>query len=170
MKSRYEKEFYAALDRGRENGFIANRCPPQEGKFLSPEMIEVIRNALNHQIQGNFNLMVGQCFKMHFMMKPIVERLLNTRAYCTIGYIKLDGHYSHKMELNELVSRLSEGPITTQNTSLHSWITLPTMEIIDLTTMTSKAKAEKRPMKIDIIWGESGKFDVEFYPQLAASE
>lgn len=171
MVSRYEKEFYSALDRGKEHGFIANKQPSKEGRLLSPEIIDVVRIALNDQIKGNIDLMAGECFKVHFMMRPIIESILNTRAYFTIGYIKLDGQYIHKMELDELLSRLSGGPITTQNTSLHAWITLPTMEVIDLTTMTSKAKAERRPAnQIDIIWGESGSFDVEFYPQLAGNE
>ena len=65
-------------------------------------------------------------------MRPIVEALLGTKAYFTLGYIKHDGEYQHKMNLSVLLDMLRKGLIMDPKMKLHAWITLPNMEIIDL--------------------------------------
>ena len=74
------------------------------------------------------------------------------------------------MELDDLFKRLSPDTQITDTLNLHAWITLPTMEIIDLTTMTTKNVAQNNAVnELEIIHGYSGKDDIEYYPQIAAT-
>lgn len=171
MKSQYEKEFYKALDVGKKHGFSSERYSLIEGNLLSSDIINIIEIAVNDKWGGGIDSMAGKCVKVHSEMKPIIESILGVKAYLTFGYIKLQGKYVYKRDINELLENFEKAPVTEQEVSLHAWITLPSMEIIDLTTMVSWAIAKKITIKkIDIVWGKVGQLGMEFFPQLAGNE
>ena len=171
MSNSYEEKFYDSLKVGAVNGFNAVQYPPIKGTLLTNQIIDTLRNKLVEAVGGDISIIAGQCFKVHFIMLPIVEALLGTKAYFTLGYIKHDGEYQHKMNLSVLLDMLRKGLIMDPKMKLHAWITLPNMEIIDFTTFTSLAVARDSSVDlIDIIYGLSGSRDVDYYPQLSGNE
>ncbi|MDO6488216.1 hypothetical protein Q4503_10925 [Colwellia sp. 6_MG-2023] len=171
MSNSYENKFYDSLKLGAVNGFKAVQHPSIKGSLLTKQIIDTLREKLVEAVRGDISVIAGQCFKVHYMMRPIVEELLGAKAYFTLGYIKLNGEYQHKMELSVLLDMLSKGLITDPKMKLHAWITLPNMEIIDFTTLTSVAFANNSSLElVDIIYGLSGSRDVDYYPQLSGNE
>ncbi|MBF4426108.1 hypothetical protein, partial [Vibrio anguillarum] len=167
----YEDKFYESLKLGAINGFKAVQHPPIKGTLLTKQIVDTLREQLLEVVRGDISLIAGQCFKVHYIMRPLVEKLLGINAYFTLGYIKLDGEYQHKMELSVLLDMLSKGLVMDPKMKLHAWITLPNMEIIDFTTFTSVAFANDSSLEqIDIIYGLSGSRGVEYYPQLSGNE
>lgn len=167
---RYEKHLTTALTKGRELKFDAHEYPRTTGLLIKKEHIDTIKIELLKKIKGNISNLTGNCFPTHTEMKPIIESILGVETYYTIGYLKIDGEFIHKMELDDLFKRLSPDTQITDTLNLHAWITLPTMEIIDLTTMTTKNVAQNNAVnELEIIHGYSGKDDIEYYPQIAAT-
>lgn len=166
----YEKCLFSALEKGEELGYDANEHPRIDRSIITTENIEEIKAVLFKLIKGEVSNLMGNCFPVHTLMKPSIEKILGVGAYFTIGYMRIDGKYIHKMEIEDLLKILSPDVQITGDLNLHAWITLPSMEIIDLTTMTTKNMVENGSVnELDIIYGLSGSDSIDYFPQIAAT-
>jgi hypothetical protein len=166
----YENFLLSALKKGAELGYEASEHHRINKLIITTKHIEEIRVVLLKLIKGELSNLMGNCFPIHTLMKPTIEKVLGIGAYFTIGYLRIDGEYIHKMEIEDLLKILSPDVQVTGNLNLHAWITLPSMEIIDLTTMTTKNMAQNRSVnELAIIHGLSGTDNIEYFPQIAAT-
>lgn len=136
----YSEEFLKALERTLR----FNLAPP-EGVCETPTRImndKRVRN-LNRVLTPVFDditsyeQMVGQCMPLHLKARPVLEEWLGCPVYYTIGWID-DGTPNglYKFDDDMIADKLANGH--QDNTiNIHAWLTLPSMEIIDLTFTTT---------------------------------
>ncbi|AUX73937.1 hypothetical protein [Erwinia pyrifoliae] len=81
----------------------------------------------------------AQCVRTNFYMQPILSNVIGKECALTFGYIK-DGETDYFKQDNsfykeKLTSKVS-GVV-----NIHAWLTLPSMEILDLTICTTRLVA-----------------------------
>lgn len=134
----YETKFKEALARTRKFGLsLPDVVSSGQNRFLS----EKTQNELPFIIRDNLGILdedeiVLQCLLLNIRLKNVFSKYFNCPIYYTIGYVGIDGHYMYKQTEESLFSMLengAEGP----SVSLHAWLTLPSMEILDFSIATS---------------------------------
>lgn len=82
---------------------------------------------------------VGKCLKSHIVFQPYLEKAISVPVTYTVGYIK--GKSQNFFEFSEADANnwISNG-ISKNKVKLHSWLSLPSGEIIDLTFLLTFAK------------------------------
>ncbi len=138
----YAVEWAAALERTARFGLPAPRVPPVgRGPYLTedrlPEIFPILRDALGKPVTTK--ALVGQCLQVTWAFLPAVERWLGCQAYFTIGGIDLGpnrqwGRFDDAFIGSTLAKGHAGGPV-----EVHAWLTLDSMEILDVTLMTSIA-------------------------------
>jgi len=74
------------------------------------------------------------CHRVSYFMKPILEKYFDTELYLTIGYISNGESTYFPISESQITNLLIEKPKEVQETiPFHVWLTLPSLEIIDLT-------------------------------------
>lgn len=105
---------------------------------------------LPEKIKASFGLLrpsdiSAQCIKINFEALPVINNWLQCQALFTLGWIddgSVNGYF--KFDENFIRDRLLS-PRIEERVSVHAWITLPSMEIIDLTFPTTLATLYKTP-------------------------
>ncbi len=136
----YEKEFRDAIKRTVEWGignpkFNQTKKGYINNKFLS-SFQENVKDSFG--VLGSKDLAL-RCFEFNLQIKPLVEDMLGTEVFYTLGFIDTPKISFFKSDLKRLKSHLSIGNHVSQPVHLHSWLTLPSHEIIDSTFFTSYA-------------------------------
>lgn len=75
--------------------------------------------------------MYANCMGLHYKVKPVIEEYLSSDVYFTLGYASIYAKNIFYLD-DELIENLLENGLQEQPT-IHAWLTLPTMEIIDFT-------------------------------------
>lgn len=146
----YKDEFTDAAKRTTRLGLI---CPAIETDH-KPYLVGKGNKDFQMVMQGIFSkvtkdYLVAKCFEFHTSQKETIENIFNTQCYFTLGYIECPGQnffYQTEDTLNGMLKNK-----VTDSVSLHAWLTLPSMEIIDLTFFTSYAVRNKLPEGIGMI-------------------
>jgi hypothetical protein len=143
----YKDEWKSAIRRTRDFGLSV---PAHEididQRYCSPEMLTHFPDKLLEGLgELDFEDLVGQCMAIHHRLAPVLEDWLQCPALFTIGWIddgtekgmfKFDDDFIKTALLNEHTSTI---------VNLHAWITLPSMEVIDVAISTSMGVLQKRP-------------------------
>ncbi len=86
--------------------------------------------------------------KLHLKMLPIISDYLGCPIFFTIGWLddSLENKKRFYFDENFIIDKLKNG--YKENTiNIHAWLTLPSMEIIDIVYLTTQAIIRKIPSK-----------------------
>ncbi|HHO9701221.1 hypothetical protein [Citrobacter braakii] len=136
----YSEEFLKALERTAD----FDLAPPDgvsevPGRMMNDKRIRHLNRVLAPVFEGivSYEQMVGQCMPLHLKARPVLEEWLGCPVYFTLGWVD-DGTPKgvHKFDDAMIADKLANGH-QDDTINIHAWLTLPTMEIIDLTLSTS---------------------------------
>jgi hypothetical protein len=141
----YKDEFLKAATNSRDLGLISYDVTVSQNKYLTndilPRLPHVLRPYIGKLEPKDFS---GKCVHIHYNLIPIVEDILQCKAYLTTGGITENGQRLFGITLEEVKEYLNKGlPNLTFNH--HAWLTLDSMEIFDFTLMTTIGYVKKEP-------------------------
>ncbi len=87
---------------------------------------------------------VGQCMAIHYRLIPVMESWLGCPVIYTIGWVDLGDSNLFKFDEKFIGDKLKNGH-TESTINLHAWLTLPSMEIIDMALATTIAEVKGLP-------------------------
>jgi hypothetical protein len=128
--STYSIDFKNAIDRSNKFGLDIPKINFDKKSYLNPNTMETIQKLL-HQAQLKPQDISKQCFRLHADIKVPLEVLFGTEIYFTIGYITIHDNEYFKISEQDIDYLLKNK--VTSTLSAHAWLTLTSMEIIDLT-------------------------------------
>ncbi|MFC6634032.1 hypothetical protein [Microbulbifer taiwanensis] len=135
----YKSEFEAAIERTKKFNLP---CPPVEYSselLLTDNKMNGFVYALRDSIgELEPKEVVAQCLSIHYRVLDVVSNFFKTDCYFTIGYVESDNGTLFYQSENDLKNILINGA-DRPSLSIHAWLTLPTMEILDFSLPTSFA-------------------------------
>lgn len=120
----------------------------------------------------NLDKIVAQCFSFHSFVKNIFEKYFKVPVTYTIGWVYEPPNSLFKQTEEQLLQLLESGPNSLQ-INLHAWLTLPSMEIIDLTLPTTVAAVRGQKVHFGgAISGHPDKFTggLKYHPMLVGDD
>lgn len=137
-------------------------------RWLVPENREAVQRALQVGMQiGSYGDIVGECVAVHHRAQAVLAQTLGCEVLYTIGWIDdSDGGPRFYFDDNDVERWLSdEGPRDGLN--MHTWLTLPSMEIIDIVLGTSvAARSGDHRYKGRILVGHADQLPLKYRPML----
>ncbi|MFJ3463642.1 hypothetical protein [Achromobacter spanius] len=137
----YAADWEAARERTARLGLMVPAMEvPTGDSYLTiqrhGEFPYVIRDALGELTVDD---LVCQCLSINIRLRAVLEEWLGCPVYYTIGWVDVDAgeplfKFDDAFIVEKLASRDSGGEI-----GLHAWITLPSLEVIDVSLATSFA-------------------------------
>ncbi|HIE1651586.1 TPA: hypothetical protein ACXJGC_002841 [Burkholderia cenocepacia] len=93
----------------------------------------------------DFHDVVAQCMAIHFRLVPVIQEWLKCPVLFTLGWID-DGTQKGMFKFDDgfIASKLKNGHAG-GTVNLHAWLTLPSMEVIDVALATTIAVLNKMP-------------------------
>lgn len=138
----YRQAFLEAVERTRRYGLrvptILEVCP------TPPHLAQSVPSLLSScaQVQTPDDL-AGKCVRVNLALYPALQKRYGA-AYLTIGYYDEAGTPFFQFSEQNIEAWLRDG-IGTSTAQFHVWITLPDMQILDVTLGTSISKYRKVP-------------------------
>lgn len=141
----YLHEFLEAQRRTIRLGLACPDIHSTDARFFTPQAQSKFPYVVLEAVgELNYEEVVAQCLSIHLrLQKPLVE-FFKTPVFFTIGYVYTPPSYMFKQTEDELRQLLQDGANGTR-VNLHAWLTLPSMEIIDLSLSTSLAVLNNMP-------------------------
>lgn len=144
----YSDEFHAAIERTARLGLTAPVAFQElPRKLLNDKRIRHMPKVLQPLFKEvkSYQELSGQCMSIHHEALPILEEWLQHPVYYTIGWVD-DGtpRGLHRIDEATIEDKLANGH-NEATINLHAWLTLPTMEVIDLALATTFAVVHNRP-------------------------
>lgn len=137
----YATEWATAVERTKRLGLDV---PPHqmepERRYLTDqrqaEFPHVVQRGLGDL---DFPDVVAQCMSIHFRLVPVLEQWLGCPVIYTIGWID-DGTDTGMFKFDEafVAEKLKTGH-TGSTANIHAWLTLPSLEVIDVALVTTLA-------------------------------
>ncbi|UUA74275.1 hypothetical protein [Cellvibrio sp. QJXJ] len=141
----YANNFLQALNTTRELKLDTPVVQFQSKKIITDDLCKKIPSWIEKQV-GRLAIeeVAGQCIAIHYRIKKPLEDLFKTELYYTVGYVEnqFDKRFYH--DKNDLI-KLLESSKTKPKLHVHTWLTLPSMEIIDYSLPSTYAVAHNRP-------------------------
>lgn len=79
-----------------------------------------------------------KCFSYHLTLQKDINDFFRCQSIYTLGYVEFyDGKTYHKTSKKELYKLLQEDKQRRSVLNIHAWLTLPSMEILDFTFLTT---------------------------------
>ena len=146
--SNYQGLFEEAVRRTARVGAVAPSVTYAAGRnYLSQEAYDRFPYYVQKAIGDlDFPDVVAQCLSIHYRLKEPLEEFFGCNVFYTIGWVEhqtgrnmleFDEHYAEQL----LVKKHRPGGTV----NMHAWLTLPSMEIIDVALATSIGFAQDRP-------------------------
>lgn len=139
MTTDYYDELVEAQQRTTRFNLACPRIHESTERLLTPSkqalFSDIVRDAV-----GELSLkeVVAQCLSIHLRLQQPLEKFFDVPIIFTIGYVYTPPNYLFKQTETELFKLLHEGMVGSQ-VNLHAWLTLPSMEIIDISLASSIA-------------------------------
>lgn len=135
----YKKEFEGAVERTKSFGLNCPSVSYQDGRLLTPELMSGFTQAFQKNIgEPSVEDVVAQCLSFHFRLLEPMSKIVGMPCQFTIGYVETSERLMFHQTEDDLLNILNNG-INEPTLNIHAWLTLPTMEIIDLSLPTSYA-------------------------------
>lgn len=169
----YEKQFAEALERGHRFGLDVPAVEriPQRLIFDDPhdETMRAVVEEVAKYYQAND--LVGACLHASHLMRPIVSRVTGANAMFTVGAVTYLDKTLFQFDEAQLSEWLKNG-LPSPAEGVHAWLTMPTMEIVDLTWMyTMKATVPHvLPQDPIPIFGTPDNLGITYIPLLVAND
>lgn len=80
---------------------------------------------------------VAKCLSLHLRLRELLEQFFEVPVLYTIGYVYVPPHYLFKQTESELFKLMNKGITSPHQVNLHAWLTLPSMELLDFSLLTS---------------------------------
>lgn len=140
--STYLQDFNAAIKRSADHKLKAPSFQHEPTrKYLQGNQLEKLAFALPYCMQDLSDKEVSaRCHVIHHRFAPLVSGLLGCPALYTLGWID-DGTPKgiYRGFDDSFIAAALDGKYSGKTMDFHAWLTLPSMEIIDLTLVTTHA-------------------------------
>ena len=135
----YKQEFQDALKRTALLGIDVPPADHYAACYRSDKNINRLVAGLS-DVYSNISprKFLGQCLNIHHQLKPLVDDCFKVKSYYTVGYVQRAGKDMFNITEGDIAELLISGMKGT-TLNYHAWLTLPSMEIIDLTLPTVSA-------------------------------
>jgi hypothetical protein len=147
----YLQELNEAIERSKRLGIADKSFTPATNRYYSDKKIESLIGTLSEKYGGlKPSHLIGKCLQVHFDILKDVTDIFGAEALFTLGYIFDGEQYFFQFNESDVTTWLHE-KIDKNNVKIHAWITLPSLEIIDLTFPLTYAKIaglEESPIAI----------------------
>ena len=149
----YVDDYQDALDRTRRLGLtVPPRVeihPDPNLRYLTAARQQQFPHVI-HKAIGPVGAeeLVAQCMSIHHRLQPVIEEWLGVPAVYTIGWVETSGDGFFKFDeayARSLLQKAAQKAAPPQSLGVHVWLTLPSMELLDLSLATSVAFAQKMP-------------------------
>lgn len=169
----YRERFENAVERTRRYGLADPHVRYEDRRFFTAEFHEKLPRAI-HEKFGNVRAeqLFAQCLAIHLALGPVIARLADTDAYLTLGWFRVDDWHPYKFDDQWIAATLQHG-ISGTTAPIHAWLTLPSMEIIDLSIGTTIAIAHRLPKGVGEILAHHAdelKDGAEYVPMLIGDD
>jgi hypothetical protein len=143
----YANEWAAAIKRSKRFGLEvpthevlpAHRCLTAARLTEFPHIVQRGLGDLDYPD------VVAQCLSIHYRLLPMLEAWLGCPVLYTIGWVDDDSEDGmFKFDDAFVANKLRNGH-SGSSANIHAWLTLPSMEVIDVALATTVAVAQKRP-------------------------
>lgn len=152
-KECYEDAFKKAINNTRKLGLEIPTVDFKNKKYLQDQSFLNEFHILLNSFTFTTNEINAQCYGFNHRIKKILDNECNNTTFIyTIGYVEIDGDILFQQSLDKLRQMIKQGkPIYNNDGGLniHVWLTLPSMEIIDLTLPTSLRSNTKKFSNIE---------------------
>lgn len=136
----YLQELNEAIERSKKLGIADKKFTPTTERYISDEKLESLIGTLSHKYGGlKPSHLIGKCLQVHFDILNDIKDIFGTEALFTLGYIYSGEQYFFQFDEND-VSKWLDDKNYKNNVKIHAWITLPSLEILDLTFPLTYAK------------------------------
>ncbi|EUB84138.1 hypothetical protein [Pseudomonas sp. GM30] len=143
----YNEEWKAAVERSERYGLaVPMQADVTQQRYLTKEVYDrfpyVVSDAFGDL---GYEDVVAQCMSIHYRLLPVIEDLLECPVFFTIGWVD-DGSEKGMFRFDEdfIQDRLQKPSVALGGeTNLHAWLTLPSMEVIDVSLVTTIAVVQK---------------------------
>jgi hypothetical protein len=137
MMNEYHHQFHNAVNRTRTLGLETPCFVFKHSRYLNKRVIKRLLAAVAKMSRrAPSETFLDQCLDFHYQVLPLVHKTLGTQPYFTIGSIYAPPDTLFEITENDIGNLLREG-MRENTTDIHAWITLPSMEILDFTLMTT---------------------------------
>lgn len=137
----YQERFKEAVTRTKKFNLNCPEVSYSNDIFFSDEKMSkfpyVLRDAVG---EISTKEVVAQCLSIHHKLRGYIAKIFNTDCYFTIGYVETSERFMFHQTEESLLNILKNG-INGASLEIHAWLTLPSMEILDLSLPTSYAVA-----------------------------
>jgi hypothetical protein len=141
MAETYHDELLIARDRTIRMGLTCPTIPSVQKELILPGAAAGLPKAMFDAVGTLTNAdLVAQCFSIHDRLRLPLERFLKVPILYTLGYVHTPPVDRFRQTEEQLVALLKTG-LDSRAVNLHVWLTLPTMEILDISLATSMAVA-----------------------------
>lgn len=144
----YMDEWVTAIERTERFGLRLPSMEPDPGKRWLDEETQFQLPHVMKKYFPNMNVehLVCQCLSIHHILLPVIEDWLGCPVTYTLGWID-DGTETGMFQFDEaFIENCLRTPVPPGSVvNMHAWLTLPSMEVIDVTLPTSYGKVQNRP-------------------------
>lgn len=139
-------EYLKAMAFGQEHGihqpFGAQAMLEQRGRYVGELREQAFLDILVEALGTPWNIkrVVAQCLTVHTAAQARVSQIAGMPAALTLGYVTTDrGHDIDKITPSQVKAWLAGHDQPGTTLKAHVWLTLPTMEVVDLTWLATHA-------------------------------
>lgn len=145
----YANEFAVAIHRSRKFNLVTPDFTPQlEKRWLDEKAMHEFPYVIQKEIPSiTVDDISLQCMSLHLRALTVIEDWLKCPVTYTIGWVSIDdGSNLFKFDEEFITDKLSapKGFIN-GSVNIHAWLTLPSMEILDMSLPTSFAVLKNKP-------------------------
>lgn len=141
----YEKRFLEALKRSKDWRLEPPCFRGSKERFASEQNQRIYEKVVSDHISHcQAEEVSQQCFAITLALKAPLEQALGVPLLVTLGYVELDGNnvfYTDTQELKMMINKGMPSPAL----NLHAWLTLPSLEVIDITFGTTYGVVRNAP-------------------------
>lgn len=140
----YKKQLIAAIERTRDNGIAVKDFVIESASYpiVNAQNEMMLLESFNEHVYNKpFEEIHGQCVLHSWNLQDIVADILNCDVLLTLGYLlnELDKYFFTE---EQQILQWKEMPSNLRR-DIHAWLTLPSLEIIDITLPATLVKMNK---------------------------
>lgn len=167
----YQDELKEAVSRSHRLGISNQDISLCSERYCSDERLMELISIIDETYGGiSMERLLGKCAQVHFDFLGDIRRIFHPEALFTVGYVCSGENEYFKFGESDIENWLKNG-INPNKMNLHAWVTLPSLEIIDLTFSATFAYVNKiNEFGIAITKHVSELNGMSYHPMLVGEE